>query len=84
MWKGRPVVASAVGGITDQVAPGTGILLDDPTDLDALGAALVRLLENPAEAERLGHAAKAHVHEHFVGDRHLLRYGALLTRLVAP
>ena len=83
MWKGRPMVASAVGGIIDQVAPGTGILLDDPTDLDGLGAALVRLLEQPAEARRLGDAARAHVQEHFVGDRHLLRYVALLSRLVA-
>ena len=30
MWKAKPVVASRVGGIIDQVVPGTGILLDDP------------------------------------------------------
>ena len=40
MWKGRPVVGSAVGGIQDQVADGTGILLPDPTDLPAFGHAL--------------------------------------------
>ena len=37
MWKARPVVASAVGGIVDQVAPGTGVLLRDPADLDTFG-----------------------------------------------
>ncbi len=31
MWKSRPVMASAVGGIVDQVAPGTGILLSQPS-----------------------------------------------------
>jgi len=35
MWKGRPVIGSAVGGIIDQIADGTGILLPDPTDLEA-------------------------------------------------
>ena len=33
MWKGRPVVGSAVGGIRDQIAPGTGVLLPDARDL---------------------------------------------------
>jgi hypothetical protein len=35
MWKGRPVIGSAVGGIIDQIAEGTGILLPDPADLEA-------------------------------------------------
>ena len=37
MWKGRPVIGSAVGGIIDQIADGTGILLPDPADLKAFG-----------------------------------------------
>ena len=36
MWKGRPVVASAIGGIQDQIVDGVhGLLLEDPRDLDA-------------------------------------------------
>ena len=42
MWKARPVVASRVGGIGDQIIDGqSGLLLDDPSDLDAF-AAVVR------------------------------------------
>ena len=81
MWKRRPVVGSAVGGIVDQLVPGTGVLLDDPADLDAFGHALADLLGRPEEIERLGHTAQEHVRDHFVGDRHLLHYAELFCRL---
>ena len=55
MWKGRPVVGSAVGGIQDQIADGTGILLPDPTDLPAFGRAVRTLLDDPELAARLGY-----------------------------
>ena len=82
MWKGRAVVASRVGGIIDQVAPGTGILLDDPADLDAFGDSLAGLLEDPEEVARLGANAQRHVLAEFVGDRHLLQYASLIKRLL--
>ena len=78
MWKGRPVIGSAVGGIIDQIAPGTGILLPDPTDLKAFGRAVRLLLGDQAEAARLGLAAHAYVHDHYLGDVHLVRYARLL------
>jgi trehalose synthase len=83
MWKAKAVVASAVGGIVDQVVPGTGVLLDDPHDLEAFGDALVSLLDQPREALRLGEKARRHVLEGFVGDEHLVHYGALMERLKA-
>jgi trehalose synthase len=83
MWKGKPMVASGVGGIIDQVVPGTGILLDDPTDLEAYADALVGLLTRPAEVARLGDNARRHVLDVFVGDRHLLQYADLIERLVS-
>jgi trehalose synthase len=83
MWKGKPVVASRVGGIADQVAPGCGILLDDPADLDAYGDALAGLLERPDDIASLGDNARRHVLDAFVGDRHLLHYADLMRGLVA-
>jgi trehalose synthase len=83
MWKARPVIGSAVGGISDQIAPGTGILLADPTDLHAFGQAVRQLLEHPDEAERMGRAARAHISSHYVGDLHLLRYERLFSELMS-
>ena len=81
MWKGRPVIGSAVGGITDQIAGGTGILLPDPADLAAFGAAARRLLGDQDQATRMGQAAHARIREQYLGDTHLLRYAQLLGTL---
>jgi trehalose synthase len=81
MWKARAVIASGVGGIVDQIAPGTGILLDDPKDLHEFAAALSSLLLDPAEIERLGMAAKRRVTDDFVGDQHLAAYAGLMRDL---
>jgi trehalose synthase len=82
MWKARPVIGSATGGITDQIAPGTGVLLADPMDLAEFGGAVLRLQDDPELARRLGAAAHDHVRENFVGDVHLLRYADLFTTLL--
>jgi trehalose synthase len=81
MWKRRAVLASDVGGIPDQIAPGTGVLLDDPTDLDAAGDAMMRLIADPDRRAAIGDAAHDRVREHYVGDRHLIRWGDLIGRL---
>jgi trehalose synthase len=84
MWKARPVLASAVGGIQDQITDGsTGLMLDDPYDLAAFGEALQRLLDDPALGERLGTAARAAVLDRFLGDRHLGQYATLFGQLLA-
>jgi trehalose synthase len=71
MWKGRPVVASRVGGIQDQVIDGETGLLVDPHDLAAFGEAVVRVLTDRGLAERLGAAARERVRADFLEPRHL-------------
>jgi trehalose synthase len=83
MWKARPIVASAVGGIRDQVVEGAGVLVPDPTDLASFGRAVRTLLDDPELAGRLGGAAQDYVRTHYVGDLHLLRYAELFTTLIA-
>jgi glycosyltransferase involved in cell wall biosynthesis len=59
--RGRGVVASRIGGIPDLVVDGeTGILVP-PEDSRALAEALVRVLSDPALAERIGAAARVAV-----------------------
>ena len=83
MWKAKAVVASNVGGISEQIAPGTGILLKDPTDLAAFGRALTELLADPRKLVELGSRAREHVLESFVGDMHLLLFAQLMAQLSA-
>ncbi len=82
MWKGRPVVGSAVGGIIDQIPPGAGVLLPDPRDLEEFGHAVRRLLDEPDVAARMGTAAQEYISQHYVGDLHLLRYERLFSAMI--
>lgn len=81
MWKARPVVASGIGGILDQVVDGeNGLLLHDPRDRAEVVAAMRRLLEDPELADRLGAAARDRVCEQFLPDRQLRQWVELILR----
>jgi trehalose synthase len=83
MWKSRPVVASRVGGIEDQVeSQKSGILVDDPKDLRGFGDAVVGLLEDRPRADELGREARHRVVSEFLAPRHLLQQAELLTSVV--
>lgn len=83
MWKARPVVATRIGGIQDQIAGGqSGILLDDPLDLATYGEAVVGLLREPDRARRLGVEAQRRVRDEFLAVRSLIQYLDLMDRLV--
>ena len=85
MWKSRPVVASRVGGIQDQIEHGTsGLLVDDPYDIDGFAAAVRSVLEDETCAKRLGEGAHKRVHDHFLGPRILTQYAELACELIRP
>jgi trehalose synthase len=84
MWKRRPVVASRIGGIQDQIVDGeSGFLVSDPRDLREYGSAVARLLDEPEQARRIGAAAHARVSRHFLGPQHLGSYFELIHGLLA-
>jgi glycosyltransferase involved in cell wall biosynthesis len=65
MAQARPVVATAVGGTAEAVIDGETGLLVPPRDVDALTAALDRLLSDTVLRRRLGEAGRARVRKQF-------------------
>jgi trehalose synthase len=82
MWKARPVVAGAVGGIREQVIDGETGLLVDPRDLEGFAHAALGLLGDPEGAEAMGARAREEVRERFLGPRHLRQYVDLFEGLL--
>jgi trehalose synthase len=84
MWKARPMVASRVGGIQDQIEDGvSGVLIDDPTDLEAVARAVDGFISDPARAAKVGKAARQRVVDDFLGTRSLVQYMHLLEKLLS-
>ena len=82
MWKARPVVASAVGGVQDQIVDGQSGVLVEPDDLDGFAQAVTGLLGDPARAEWMGYNARERVRGAFLGARHLEQYVDLFEDVV--
>ena len=64
----RPAVGSAVGGIPEVLLDGVTGLLVPPRDPEALAAAVLRGLGDPALAARLGDEGRRHVEREFTLD----------------
>jgi trehalose synthase len=84
MWKGRPVVASAIGGIREQIEDGRTGFLVDAGDLRTFGERVSELLQDPYRAQRMGEAAQTRVRDLFLAPRHLGQYVDLLEGLLGP
>ncbi len=83
MWKARPVVASRVGGIREQIDEGeTGVLVD-PHDLAGFNDAVVGVLGNTVAAGDMGLRARESVRERFLGPSHLRKYVDLFEQLLS-
>ncbi|ASJ05077.1 trehalose synthase [Thermococcus barossii] len=76
MWKGKPVVGRAVGGIKFQVVDGeTGFLVRNVSEAVER---VIYLLKHPEEAGLMGMKARERVRENFLITKHLERYLDLL------
>jgi trehalose synthase len=80
LWKRKPVVASAVGGIPTQVIhKHTGMLAHS---VEGTAYQIRFLLSNPSIAARLGEQGHEHVREHFLITSNAKRYLTLFLRLL--
>ena len=71
---GTPVVATAVGGIPEQVEDGVTGFLMPPGDAEAMADAVVALLTDEALQERLGENAAEDARKRFDLDRQVSEY----------
>jgi glycosyltransferase involved in cell wall biosynthesis len=70
---GKPIVATRVAGIPEAIEDGRSGLLIEPRDVEGLAAALLRLLGDPAERQRLGEAARARAETEYSLERMMSR-----------
>ncbi len=82
LWKGTPVVASKVGGITLQIKDGWNGFLLDPKDYDGFAKRIVQILKDKELAETLGKNGKEYVRENFLITRLLLQHLELLREIL--
>ena len=78
---GLPVVAGDGGAIPEVVSDGETGLLVDPTAPDAVADAIVRLLRDPALAQKMGEAARRRAFEEFSYDAFRTRIGDLIEKV---
>ena len=69
MAAGLAVVGTRSGGVLETVVDGTTGVLVDPGDVEGQASALLHLSNDPDLRQRLGHAARIHVKQHFGEDR---------------
>ena len=79
LWKGKPVVASNVGGIPLQIKDKySGLLCYSP---EGAAFALKQLLSSPDYARKIGENGREHIRNNFLITRHLREYMLLFLSL---
>jgi trehalose synthase len=72
MWKGKPVIGGAVGGIPLQIVHGiTGFLVNS---VEGAAFRIRQLLNNPEMARKMGESAREHVRKNFLITRQIRDY----------
>lgn len=82
MSRGLPVVTTRVGGSPEVVVDGETGLLVPPADAAALGAALARIHDDPAEARRMGDAGRVRAEQSFNVRRMIADYESLYREIL--
>jgi glycosyltransferase involved in cell wall biosynthesis len=83
MAAGVPVVASDTPGNREVIAPGETGLLFPPGDRPGLGRCALRLLQDAAQAQRIGQAGQEHALRQFAAPAMIERHAAMYRELAA-
>jgi trehalose synthase len=79
LWKAKPVIAGATGGIPQQIKNGiTGFLVHT---VEGAAYKMRYLLRNPAVAKRMGENGREHVRRNFLITRHISEYLLIILAL---
>jgi trehalose synthase len=82
LWKGKPVIASAVGGIPLQIShKHSGILTHS---IEGTAYWIKQLINEPEYAKKLGTNGREHIHTNFLITRHIRDYLLLFLSLYDP
>lgn len=81
LWKGKPMVATNVGGIPIQIRDAKEGFLVKPNNKDQFAERIIEILKNPSLATEMGNKAKERVRKHFLTTRLLSDYLDLLTEI---
>ncbi|MFX0163279.1 MAG: glycosyltransferase [Candidatus Hodarchaeota archaeon] len=82
LWKGKPVVASNVGGLTLQIKDEENGFLLDPLDKKGFAERIIKILQDPDLAEEMGKKGKETVRKNFLITRLLSDYLDLLNDII--
>jgi len=82
MAAGKPVIASDIPGIDEEVIQDETGLLVPKENPEALGAAINSLLSNPEYAQRLGSAGRIRANEEFSADKMVKRISDIYEELI--
>ena len=82
MASGRPVIATAAGGVLDIVEDERNGLLVPPRDAASMAEAILRLLVDRGQADRIGQQAQRCARERFSVDRHVTAIQQVYQRIL--
>jgi len=82
LWKGKPVVATNVGGIPLQIKDGENGFLVEPGNREQFADRIIKILEDPSIGHEVGKKAREVVRERFLITKTLLDYLRILNLLI--
>jgi len=79
LWKGKPVVGSNVGGIPIQIKDGVNGFLVEPHDTEKFAEKIIKILQDPELAKKMGERGREMVREKFLITRLILDHLDILS-----